>query len=541
MNSIKAIRSLAATVLWCGVVTQAAAQGTAFTYQGRLNEGTLPAHGNYDLLFGLYDADTKGNGVGSLITNAPITVSNGLFTVLLDFGVGVFNGSPRWVEIGARTNGATTPHDILAPRQLISATPYAIHAGHAALVASNSVGAGQIVTGSVNTSHLATNIGWWAKNGTSVYYDAGKVGVGTAAPKAALHVAGDYYGKGHLLLHAYEGDGSSGTAYVQARDDSPTSSIGLILRTKQGPALVDALYLSTNGNVGIGTLSPLHRLSLGNTYGNLKLALADVYRRGPGVANYIYEGSFGLGAHSNQFTLTLAAPSARFSFLGSETGPEVMTVQGNGHVGIGTSAPQVPLHIRPDANGRGFILGVNIATGGYTALGIDLSSISNGFAQLQTVRQSGLAYGDLILNPNGGNVGIGKTNPATKLDVNGEVTMTACNITSDRNAKEQFRSVEPREVLRKLAQLAISEWQYKEQPGVRHIGPMAQDFHAAFAVGRDEKHITTVDADGVALAAIQGLNQKLEEKHLEIEALKKNVAELRELVKRLAPHAAPEN
>lgn len=63
----------------------------------------------------------------------------------------------------------------------------------------------------------------------------------------------------------------------------------------------------------------------------------------------------------------------------------------------------------------------------------------------------------------------------------------------------------------KVAQLPIQTWAYKSDPHTKHLGPVAQDFHAAFGLGTDDKHIATVDADGVAVAAIQGLNQKLEE------------------------------
>jgi hypothetical protein len=91
------------------------------------------------------------------------------------------------------------------------------------------------------------------------------------------------------------------------------------------------------------------------------------------------------------------------------------------------------------------------------------------------------------------------------LYVNGAIVLT-----SDRNAKENFKPVSPREVLDKVAALPLSEWNYKADTATRHIGPMAQDFHAAFGVGPDDKHIATVDADGVALAAIQGLNEKVE-------------------------------
>jgi hypothetical protein len=63
----------------------------------------------------------------------------------------------------------------------------------------------------------------------------------------------------------------------------------------------------------------------------------------------------------------------------------------------------------------------------------------------------------------------------------------------------------------KVAALPITLWNFKTDAGTRHIGPMAQDFHSAFNVGTDDKHIATVDEEGVALAAIQGLNQKVEE------------------------------
>ena len=91
---------------------------------------------------------------------------------------------------------------------------------------------------------------------------------------------------------------------------------------------------------------------------------------------------------------------------------------------------------------------------------------------------------------------------------------------SDRNAKNGFAPVNGRTVLAEVAALPVTAWSYKTEPGVRHIGPMAQDFHAAFRVGEDDKHITDLDEGGVALAAIQGLNEKLSEKDTEIQALK---------------------
>jgi len=79
---------------------------------------------------------------------------------------------------------------------------------------------------------------------------------------------------------------------------------------------------------------------------------------------------------------------------------------------------------------------------------------------------------------------------------------------SDRNAKIPLGPVDGREVLTQVSRLPLAIFRYKtEAPSIRHIGPMAQDFHAAFAVGEDSRYISSLDADGVALAAIQGLNQ----------------------------------
>jgi hypothetical protein len=98
---------------------------------------------------------------------------------------------------------------------------------------------------------------------------------------------------------------------------------------------------------------------------------------------------------------------------------------------------------------------------------------------------------------------------------------------SDREVKANMTPVDESSILLLLAELSISTWNYTGQdPSVRHIGPMAQDFYAAFGVGEDDRHISTVDADGVALAAIQGLYQLVQEKNAQIVALEARVAAL---------------
>jgi trimeric autotransporter adhesin len=89
---------------------------------------------------------------------------------------------------------------------------------------------------------------------------------------------------------------------------------------------------------------------------------------------------------------------------------------------------------------------------------------------------------------------------------------------SDRHAKTAFAPIDTLEVLARVLQLPLSEWSYRTAPSERHIGPMAQDFRAAFGLGGDDKTIATIDADGVALAAIQGLNTRLEAENAALRA-----------------------
>jgi hypothetical protein len=81
--------------------------------------------------------------------------------------------------------------------------------------------------------------------------------------------------------------------------------------------------------------------------------------------------------------------------------------------------------------------------------------------------------------------------------------------------------------LTKVAALPISRWSYKTERGVRHVGPMAQDFYAAFKVGEDDKHITSIDEDGVALSAIKALHAQAARLRAQHAALQKSLAALR--------------
>lgn len=98
---------------------------------------------------------------------------------------------------------------------------------------------------------------------------------------------------------------------------------------------------------------------------------------------------------------------------------------------------------------------------------------------------------------------------------------------SDRAAKTDIESVDDARILAKIESLPVSEWSYIEQgTDVRHLGPMAQDFHAAFGLGEDDKHISTVDEEGVALSAIKALQAEVVVKDHELSSLEARVEAL---------------
>jgi len=154
----------------------------------------------------------------------------------------------------------------------------------------------------------------------------------------------------------------------------------------------------------------------------------------------------------------------------------------------------------------------------------------------------GLPGGSILLLPGAGSpngyVGIGTSAPAYPLQMASGAYCSAAGVwtsVSDRNVKEDFTAITPGDVLAKVAALPITQWKYKVEPdGIKHLGPVAQDFHAAFGLGESDKAIGTVDESGVALAAIQGLNQKLDEKAEEINALKQQNDSLAKQLRDLA-------
>ncbi|HNQ72010.1 MAG TPA: hypothetical protein PKN95_00200 [Verrucomicrobiota bacterium] len=161
------------------------AQGSVFTYQGRLTDGTNPASGSYDIRAQLYNRAIAGQPgdaqIGGTLEFSNVAVTNGLLTLSLDFGAGPFNGEARWLQLVVRTNGGGA-YTTLTPRQALTAAPYAILSGN--------------LSGALATASLPSG-GNWALSSTLTLDTStlaidpinNRVGIGTASPTWPLHLS----------------------------------------------------------------------------------------------------------------------------------------------------------------------------------------------------------------------------------------------------------------------------------------------------------------------------------------------------------------
>ena len=264
----------------------------------------------------------------------------------------------------------------------------------------------------------------------------------------------------------------------------------------------------TNGNVAIGATN----------------AAANLHVQARGSADIAVQSEQG------RRWLLRSASGGAFEIIddGPQTRRSTLAIRPSGNVGIGTTNPLATLHVNgtvawgnsrliPDQGGA-IELGAGLATGNYVVGAkpyIDFH-YNTGAAQDFNVRL------------------VNDTNAQLRL-VGSLVVTGVIAPSSDRDAKRDFAPVDAASVLEKVARLPIQSWAYHEAPDTRHIGPAAQDFHAAFGLGGDDRRIATVDADGVALAAIQGLHGKLAEREREIRELRQRLERLEKLLESPAP------
>ncbi|MEN8180840.1 MAG: tail fiber domain-containing protein [Pseudomonadota bacterium] len=357
--------------------------------------------------------------------------------------------------------------------------------------------------------------------------DVNNVGINTDAPQSSheLEVAGNAgTGDTFAAIAVSPGGPTDDSARISVNDFSDTFNIGV--RTGSGgynsPVAIhlnagnNKLTMESGGRVGIGgltiqqinTAATLHVEGSGDVSGNLFLDST-------GLDDWLIDpGNSGLWFRNGNATSSPAPVK-----FGNDTPTDSLVVEDtSGDVGVGLSSPVADLHVRGEGVGAAEeVLWLESAV----PPRMMLRNSSTG----KNWRAGMNAGNHLILTANG----TGKTE--ARFARNGNLKI-AGNLTqgSDRNNKEGIEPVDNASVLEAVAELPISIWEYKEQDGVKHLGPMAQDFHAAFGLGNDPKGISSIDTGGVALAAIKGLNEVGQSRDKVIEILK---AENEELTARL--------
>jgi hypothetical protein len=633
-------------------VIQAAAQGTAFTYQGRLNNGSNPANGGYDLTFSLFSVASGGSAVTGPLTNSATIVSNGLFLVSLDFG-GVFTGTNYWLEIGVRTNG-NGAFTTLAPRQPVTPTPYAIFAeGSSNLVGVvPNGGLGGTYGSAVTMNNLANQFnGSFTGNGGGLT----NLNVGTLGGLTTSNfwqLGGNNVNPGDFL-------GSTNNQPVEIRvnnsralrlelnTDSPNviggASVNAVGPGVQGatiagggsvafyggpyPNRVDDFHGTIGG--GLGNWIQISAIESTIAGGNQNQIQNGAYRSaiGGGFDNMVgtnassstIGGGSGNSIRTNAYESTIAGGIQNViqddAFISTIGGGAINSIQTDAYESVigGGKGNTISTNASHSTISGGYFNNAsesfstvggglfNTANGGQdTTVGGGEGNVSSGFAATiaggwhntaggifsfaagqqanalytgdfvwadsQNTNFSSTASDQFCIRAKGGvvldnstpainfgnqtrqmlnlwnaNYGIGVQDNTEYfrsggdfawfrggihsnahadagggvvnmfLDSNGNLGIAgAFYPSSDRNLKAGFEPVDQKTILEKVTALPISRWHFTNEVAMAHIGPMAQDFRAAFGLGMDDKHIATVDESGVALAAIQGLNEKLE-------------------------------
>lgn len=200
------------------------------------------------------------------------------------------------------------------------------------------------------------------------------------------------------------------------------------------------------------------------------------------------------------------------------TGPDQFNVRARGGVGINT--PPRDVNVEVTIRGRqgdafGGNADVELIVNNANQEGIQFGAFDGGAgtndATFELAHRNPTTYAPRLTLSGSGAVTIRSNNTGGSTGVTMAAGSGAWSSLSDRHMKTGFVAVDALDVLARVIELPLGTWSYLAQgEGIRHMGPMAQDFHAAFGLGESDTRIATIDADGVAFAAIQGLNQKLE-------------------------------
>jgi hypothetical protein len=491
------------------VSTQATLMGTAFTYQGELEAGGEPVDDDCDMAFRLYDDLTGGSQVGSAITRT-VPISGGLFTVVLDFG-SIFTGDARWLGIRVKCSG-DGDFTTLTPRQALTPAPYA----------------------------LALPGLWTQQNTTSPNLIGGYNGNSiTAGVVGGTIGGGGVSGNTNRVTDEY---GTVGGGYNnQAGDNAGATS--------------DAAYATVGG--GFGNIASHEEATVGGGYENYASGFRSTV--GGGVSN-LASGPWATISGGAANIASSEEDTIGGGYKNIASGGFATIGGGYGHNASGGSATIGGGYLNTASDDCAVVGGGlnNTASAGFATVPGGRGNAAEGDTSFAAGRRAkanhhgSFVWGDstegdvnsssedqFIVRANGG-IWFGAVTTDFTPTIGSGVfisTSTGAYLStggawidgSDQGLKESFSPVDAREVLARLTDLPITTWNYKaEGPSIRHMGPVAQDFYAAFGLGQDERHIASLDTSGVALAAIQALYEHSQGLEGENVALREQVTALRE-------------
>lgn len=285
---------------------------TAFTYQGQLIDASGPAQGIYDLQFTLYTAQTRGDELGS-IAHENTVLTNGLFTIQLDFGVAI-NSHESWLEIAVRPGDSTDAYTVLSPRQRLTSTPYAILA----------------------------QAGPWSLIGVPIGFP-GRVDISAETPETVATDAPTSSDQGVKSRGSVRGnlplpDGSQATLAPQATPNFVAKFSG----NPFGP-LIDSIMFDDGTRVGIGTTTPTQRLDVVGT------VQATGFKMPTGASNGYVLTSDATGVGTWQPAGGIGGsgtPNFIPRFIGATMLANSNIYNNGSNVGIGTTSPAAELDVR---------------------------------------------------------------------------------------------------------------------------------------------------------------------------------------------------
>ncbi len=299
--------------------------------------------------------------------------------------------------------------------------------------------------------------------------------------------------------------------------------------TVLGAAPNNSIFVDSTGRVGFRTATPVLDLHVFDSD-------TPALRLEQSAAGGFTPQTWDVAGNEANFFVRDVTGGSRLPFRIRPGAPtSSIDISAAGNVGVGTASPSVKLNV---VGSDGATTQVLVQENNATAAGRDLMRLENKGPTRFRMKNTN-TNNEWSINAHDSDFRItpaGAATVAMTVFPNGNVTIAGTlTQNSDRNSKENFRPLDHKALLQKIAELDITEWNFKaENEAVRHIGPMAQDFHQVFGLGEREDRIAPLDTSGVALAAVQGLQQEIAERDRRIADLEARLQRLDALTQQIA-------